>query len=123
LVHGLGRETSGVLVLARSRTAAQRLTEMFREQSARKTYWAVVVGLPEPRNGRIDLALAKGLGRGGERVRPDEEGRDAVTLYRTVDAAGRRATWLELRPLTGRTHQIRAHCAFLATPILGHGTY
>ena len=127
LVHRLDRDTSGVLLLARSRAAAARLTEAFRDKTARKLYWAIVVGLPEPLNGRIDLALSKGPGKGGERVRPveaeDDDGRDAVTLYRTVEAASRSAAWLELSPLTGRTHQLRAHCAFLGTPIVGDGKY
>lgn len=130
LVHRLDRDTSGVLLLARGRAAATRLTAAFRDKTARKTYWALVVGAPHPPHGRIDLALSKGPGKGGERVRPvaeddedDEGARDAVTLYRTVDTASRRFAWLELRPLTGRTHQLRAHCAFLATPIVGDGKY
>src|SRR5262245_21579317 len=83
LVHRLDRDTSGVLLLARSREAAAKLTEAFRRKTARKTYWAIVVGAPHPPNGRVDLALSKGPGKGGERVRPaeddDEDGRGAVT--------------------------------------------
>lgn len=124
LVHRLDKDTSGVLVLARSARAAAKLAELFRGREVRKLYWAAVVGLPQPQAGRIDLPLAKRPARAGERVRPDEdEGRRAVTYYRVVEHAGRKASWLALMPETGRTHQLRAHCAALGTPILGDGKY
>jgi 23S rRNA pseudouridine955/2504/2580 synthase len=124
LVHRLDRDTSGVLLLARHADAARRLTEAFRDKTSEKIYWAVVVGVPSPRTGRIDKALAKRRGHGGERVaNDDEDGQRAVTLYRTLDVAVRRAAWLELTPVTGRTHQLRVHCLTLGTPILGDGKY
>jgi len=123
LVHRLDKDTSGVLVLARSARAAASLAAAFRGKAARKIYWAVVVGVPEPRQGRIDQRLAKLPGRLGERVVPDEEGKRAVTYYRTVAHAGDRVAWLALEPVTGRTHQLRAHCAAIGTPILGDGKY
>ena len=124
LVHRLDKETTGILVIARTASAAAFLTKAFREKTTRKAYWAVVVGLPSLRQGRIDLPLAKMVGRGGERVRPDaEEGRRAVTYYRVIDNAGAQASWLALMPVTGRTHQLRAHCAAIGTPILGDAKY
>jgi len=124
LVHRLDKETSGVLVIARTPAAAAFLTRAFREKTTRKIYWAIVVGLPKPRQGRIDLALAKLPGREGERVRPDaEEGKHAVTYYRVVENAGAKASWLAMLPVTGRTHQLRAHCAAIGTPILGDAKY
>ncbi|HUK10444.1 MAG TPA: RluA family pseudouridine synthase [Stellaceae bacterium] len=124
LVHRLDRDTSGVLVLARSAAAAARLAATFRTKTTRKIYWAAVVGLPKPREGTVNLALAKLPGRLGERVTPDEdEGKPAVTRYRVVTHAGAKVSWLALMPITGRTHQIRAHCVALGTPILGDGKY
>ncbi|HEY1259087.1 MAG TPA: RluA family pseudouridine synthase [Stellaceae bacterium] len=124
LVHRLDKETSGTLVIARSAAAAASLTRAFRDKRTRKIYWALVVGRPQPVRGRIGLALAKSAGQGGERVRPDPaEGRHAVTYYRVIDSAGGKASWLALLPVTGRTHQLRAHCAAIGTPILGDAKY
>ncbi len=124
LVHRLDRDTSGVLVLARSAAAAAQLAQAFRDKATLKVYWAAVVGLPKPRRGRIDQPLAKLPGPSGERVIPDEEdGKRAVTYYRTVANAGDKLAWLMLQPITGRTHQLRAHCVVLGTAILGDGKY
>jgi 23S rRNA pseudouridine955/2504/2580 synthase len=124
LVHRLDRDTSGVLVLARSARAAAELAAIFRAKTTRKIYWAAVVGLPKPREGKIDLPLAKLQGRLGERVMADEDdGKPAITRYQVVSHAGNKLSWLALMPITGRTHQLRAHCVALGTPILGDGKY
>lgn len=124
LVHRLDKDTSGVLILARSAQAARQLAATFRGRSVRKYYWAVTVGVPRPFQGRIDAPLAKEAGPRGERVALDEEaGKRAVTLYQVVEHAHRQAAWVALWPLTGRTHQLRVHMAAIGTPILGDGKY
>ncbi|MBI2235790.1 MAG: RluA family pseudouridine synthase [Magnetospirillum sp.] len=124
LVHRLDKDTSGVLVLGRTPTAAAKLAAAFKGRAAQKLYWALVVGVPKISQGLIDAPLAKLPGRAGEKVTVDEDaGKRAVTLYRVVDSALRHAAWLELQPRTGRTHQLRAHCLLLETPILGDGKY
>jgi 23S rRNA pseudouridine955/2504/2580 synthase len=125
LVHRLDRDTSGVLLLARSRKSAAKLTASFRDRSARKLYWALVAGVPDPVRGKIDLSLKKAGGRGNERmVWDDPVGADrAITFYATLDKAGRAASLVGLLPQTGRTHQLRAHMTAIGHPILGDGKY
>jgi 23S rRNA pseudouridine955/2504/2580 synthase len=126
LVHRLDRDTSGVLLLARSPGVAARLAAAFRSRAVEKTYWAVVAGRPVPVAGRVDRALVR-TGRQDERIALAEPGEAeaarAITDYRTLDHAARKLAWLELRPLTGRTHQLRVHCAALDAPILGDQKY
>jgi 23S rRNA pseudouridine955/2504/2580 synthase len=123
LVHRLDKDTSGVLALGRGAAAAAVLTRAFRDRTARKLYWALVVGVPEVAQGRIDLPLSKRPGASGEKVESVEVGERAVTDYAVLERVGRQAAWLELSPLTGRTHQLRVHCAAMGTPILGDGKY
>ncbi len=127
LVHRLDRDTSGVLVLARTAGVAGKLAAAFRGRAVEKTYWAVVAGRPFPSEGRIDLPLRRTGGARGERTvaaeRNDAEAAHALTDYRTLDHAGQKLAWLELHPLTGRTHQLRVHCVALGTPILGDTKY
>jgi len=123
LVHRLDKDTSGVLLLARSPAAAARLAEAFRDKAARKLYWALVVGVPEPPEGVIESALAKAGGEGRERMQVSETGRDAATRYRVRAADDGNFAWLEMMPVTGRTHQLRVHAAQIGTPIAGDRKY
>ncbi len=127
LVHRLDRDTSGVLLLARTPGTAAKLAAAFRGRDIEKTYWAVVAGRPVPVEGRIDMPLIRIGGARGERTAPadrdDPEGARAVTDYQTLDHAARKLAWLELKPLTGRTHQLRVHCVALRAPILGDVKY
>jgi 23S rRNA pseudouridine955/2504/2580 synthase len=123
LVHRLDRDTSGLLVVAKSAPAAARLTEAFRRHRVDKLYWALVIGRPGLASGEIDQPLAKQAGGRGERIEAAPDGAAARTRYRTVARAARIASWLALQPLTGRTHQLRAHCLLLETPIMGDRKY
>jgi 23S rRNA pseudouridine955/2504/2580 synthase len=127
LTHRLDRDTSGVMVLGKSAAAAARLAGAFAKRRAQKTYWAIVEGNPRPVDGTIDLPLAKTGALDLERVTPvdakDPKAKPAVTEFVTVSRAGPRAAWLALRPLTGRTHQLRVHMLALGHPILGDPKY
>ncbi|MCC6827727.1 MAG: RluA family pseudouridine synthase [Novosphingobium sp.] len=125
LVHRLDKDTSGVLLIARTPGSAAFFSKRFSTRSARKIYWALVTGVPEVYDGLIELPLAKQPGTGGEKMMVDksEHGQTARTRYRVVDRAGNRAAWVELQPLTGRTHQLRVHMAAIGHPIVGDGKY
>ncbi len=124
LVHRLDKDTSGVLLVARTARAAGHFAKSFAGRTARKVYWALVVGVPSLTEGLIDAPLAKQPGSGGEKMQVDEkDGLPAKTRYRQIDRAGNRAAWVELQPLTGRTHQLRAHMAAIGHPIVGDAKY
>ncbi|MBN9434257.1 MAG: RluA family pseudouridine synthase [Bosea sp.] len=127
LVHRLDRETSGVLVVARTRLAASKLAASFRARTTRKIYWALVKGVPRPTQGRVSTWLARDGGPAGEKMKVARHGDDdashAVSLYSVVDVAGQNLAWLTMRPVTGRTHQLRAHAAHIGHPIIGDSKY
>lgn len=143
LVHRLDRDTSGVLLIAKTRKMASDLGEVFRSRQARKIYWAVVQGVPKPPQGRISLFLAKGAAMGDQRGGPrkaaapgrvdpekmrvakhgEADAQHSITYYATVDKVAPRLAWLSMKPVTGRTHQLRAHAEAIGHPIIGDPKY
>ncbi|MTI16424.1 RluA family pseudouridine synthase [Rhodobacteraceae bacterium RKSG542] len=125
LVHRLDRETSGVILVAKTRKAAQELTKAFRHRNTRKIYWAMVAGIPKPRNGRISTYM--GRDESGEKMEVVKHGSDdaqhAVSHYKVVEQSGQKLAWIAMRPVTGRTHQLRVHAAHMNHPIIGDPKY
>ena len=124
LVHRLDKDTSGALLIARTARSAAYFAKAFSSRTARKVYWAIVMGVPSIEDGMIELPIAKQPGTGGEKMHVDEEeGLPARSRYRVIERAGNRAAWVELQPHTGRTHQLRVHMAAIGHPIVGDGKY
>ena len=123
LVHRLDKDTSGVLVIARSAAAAKKLTESFRNRRTNKIYWALVKGKPGQMEGAVQAPLDKEPGTRGERMAVSDNGKRAITDFKVMDSAAGTVTWMAFRPITGRTHQLRVHAIVLGTPIVGDGKY
>ena len=128
LVHRLDRDTTGVLMIAKHRQAASKLGRTFQTRSAAKTYWALVRGVPAPRQGRIEAALVKAATPDGDRVRKarpgeQEQAMHATTHYSVIERVAQKAAWVSLKPVTGRQHQLRAHMHMIGHPIIGDNKY
>ncbi len=127
LVHRLDKETAGCLLVAKTRFAATQLTGSFRHRSARKIYWALVAGVPKPKQGRISTYLAKEESEEDSIMRVAAHGEEgashAVSYYAVVETAGNKLAWVSLKPVTGRTHQLRAHMAHIGHAIIGDPKY
>jgi len=129
LVHRLDRDTTGVLLVAKTREAAARLGRIFQTRSAAKTYWALVKGVPKPPQGKIEAALVKAAEPDGEdrvrKARPGEQAKamHATTHYSVIDRVAHKAAWVSLKPVTGRQHQLRAHMALIGHAIVGDNKY
>ena len=127
LVHRLDRDTSGCLVVAKTKQAASHFGNVFRSRSARKIYWAIVAGNPHPQQGEISCFLARQSTDDGEQMVVVRNGapnsQHSLSYYSTTDTASKRFAWVTLKPVTGRTHQLRVHMAQLGTPIIGDPRY
>jgi 23S rRNA pseudouridine955/2504/2580 synthase len=128
LVHRLDRDTSGVLLVAKTRDAASRFGKLFQTRSVQKIYWALLKGIPRPAQGKVDAALVKASGPDGDRVRKARPGeqdiaQSAITNYNVIERAGPKLAWVTLKPVTGRQHQLRAHMAMIGHPIVGDQKY